>query len=484
MRFPARFMRAAASIALLLPVCGFLPDAAQAPSADIIVTAAPVYEPLAALRGGDRFPKGAQLLLVHAGKAEPLVTGFAASADANISFDGKTVLFAGKQAASDPWQIWELTLAGRSLRKLIAGASDAIRPFYLPAGRLVYAQRTPQGFQLEAAGNAASSAWDPVDSNAGSALLALSYLPASVIPADVLLDGRILFEAGFPLGTGATPELFLVYSDGSGVESYRCDHERARWGGRQLASGDVVFTHGDSLARFTSPLATETPVAAPHAEYAGAIAETASGAWLVSARAVAGAHYVLKQWKPGSAALQTVFAQSGEDLVEPALVAPRTRPHHHPSGLHDWDYANMLALDARQSREGDLKSAPASVRLETLDAQGHMVVTGTAPVERDGSFFVKTPADKPIRFALLNAKGAVVRQEHGWFWIRSGEQRICVGCHVGPERASENRVPAVLLRSTTPADLTGANVPGAAQQKSPGSPRTGLRPGGGSSGDN
>src|ERR1035437_10885688 len=81
MRFPARFMRAAASMAWLLPVCGFLPDAAQAPSADIIVTAAPVYEPLAALRGGDRFPKGAQLLLVHAGKAEPLVTGFAASAD-------------------------------------------------------------------------------------------------------------------------------------------------------------------------------------------------------------------------------------------------------------------------------------------------------------------------------------------------------------------------------------------------------------------
>ncbi len=235
-----------------------------------------------------------------------------------------------------------------------------------------------------------------------------------------------------------------------------------------MASGDVVFTHGASLARFTSPLATETPVAAPHAEYAGAITETASGAWLVSARAAAGMHYAIKLWKPGSPALQTVFAVSDANLVEPVLVAPRITPKRHPSGLHDWSYANMLALDARQSREGDLKSAPASVRLEMLDAQGHTVVMGTAPVERDGSFFVETPADKPIRFALLNAKGAVVRQERGWFWIRGGEQRICVGCHAGPERASENRVPDVLLRSTTPADLTGANVPGAAQQKSPG----------------
>ena len=138
-----------------------------------------------------------------------------------------------------------------------------------------------------------------------------------------------------------------------------------------------------------------------------------------------------------------------------------------PLGCIHWNYANLLALDARQSREGDLKVTPASVRLETLDAQGHAVVTGTAPVEPDGSFFVKTPADKPIRFALLDEKGAVVRQEHGWFWIRRGEQRICVGCHTGPERASENRVPAVLLRTTTPADLTGAKVQRAAQQ-SPG----------------
>jgi hypothetical protein len=108
------------------------------------------------------------------------------------------------------------------------------------------------------------------------------------------------------------------------------------------------------------------------------------------------------------------------------------------------------------------------VRLETLDAQGHTVVTGTAAVEADGSFFVKTPADKPIRFALLDEKGGVLRQEHGWFWIRRGEQRYCVGCHAGPERAPENRMPAVLLRTTTPVDLSGVNLPGETQYGTPG----------------
>ncbi len=484
MRFPARFLAAAASIGLLLPVCGFLPDAAQAPSTDIIVTAAPVYEPLAALRGGERFPKGAQLLLVHNGKAEPLVTGFAATADANVSFDGKTVLFAGKKEAGDPWQIWELTLADHSLRKLIATTTDAVRPFYLPGGRMLWAQRAPWGFQLKSAEDGHLRGYTFLNPTAGPGVLPLTYVQASAFPDDVLADGRILFEAGFPLGIGATPELYLVYADGSGVESYRCDHGRGRWGGRQLASGDVVFTHGASLARFTSPLAHEQPVIAPHVEYAGAIAELASGAWLVSARAGSGTHYALRMWKPGSPALHTVLTLAGENLVEPVLVAPRISPKRHPSGLHPWDYANLLALDVRLSREGDLKKTPASVRLETMTANGRTIIMGTAPVEIDGSFFVKVPADKPIRFALLDKKGAVVRQEHGWFWIRSGEQRICVGCHTGPERASENRVPAVLLRSTTPADLTGAKFTSAAQQGKPGSPRTGLRPGGGKPGGN
>jgi hypothetical protein len=469
MRFPARLLAVVASIVLLLPVCGFLTEEVQAPSTDIIVTAAPVYEPLAALRGGERFPMGAKLLLVHNGKAEPLVTGFAATADANVSFDGQTVLFAGKQSAADLWQIWELTLADRSVRKVITTANDAVRPFYLPDGRMVWAQRAQWGFQLESAEDGHPPAQKFLNPTTGPGVLRLSYMQASAFPADVLADGRILFEAGFPLGSGSTPELYLVYADGSGVESYRCDHGKARWGGKQMANGDVVFSHGASLARFTSPLAHEQPVIAPYAEYAGAIAETASGEWLVSARAGAGAgaHYALKLWKPGSPALQTVLTLAGENLVEPVLVAPRARPRRHPSGLHPWNYANMMALDARLSRDGDLKKTPASVRLEMLDAQGHVVVTGTAPVEVDGSFYVKTPADKPIRFALLDGKGAVMRQEHGWFWIRSGEQRICVGCHTGPERASENRVPAV-LHSTTPTDLTGAKDASATKQKSPG----------------
>ncbi len=394
-------------------------------------------------------------MCVDTGVAVPLVSDFAATADANVSWDATTVLFSARRSPTDHWQIWELNLTTHTTRQLIAASEDLIRPMYLPAGQLVYASRQSHGYRIEVAGKANTLRLAPIDDAAAQTVQPLSFIPASAIPIDVLRDGRILFESYFPLGAGSTPELFLVYSDGSGVESYRCDHGRARWGGRQLANGDVVFTHGASLARFTSPLAHEVAIPAPHADFAGGIHETPDGDWLVSARLTVASHFALKLWKPGAPAMTAVLTDSGKDLVDPVLIAPRPRPNQHPTGLHPWNYANILALDARQSRMGDLEDAPARVRLETLNADGRTVVTGTAPVEADGSFFVQTPADQPIRFALLDAKGSVVRREQGWFWIRKGEQRYCVGCHTGPERASENRVPAVLLRTTTPADLTG-----------------------------
>ncbi len=462
MRLTFAALVVAAPVALILcPVCGLTYDAEREVSPDFIVTSAPAYVPLAELRGQERFPEGAQLLVVHAGKAEPLVTGFAASADANVSFDGQTVLFAGKRSAGDPWQIWELALKDHSVRQVMATATDAERPLYLPGGRMVWAQRTAAGFQLQSGedGHPTPKFLNPT---AGPGMLPLTYTRASTFPTDVLRDGRILFEAGFPLGNGSTPELFLVYADGSGEESVRCDHGRARWGGTQLASGDVVFTHGASLARFTSAMAHEVPVQAPRGTYAGAIAETDSGAWLMSARAATDARYAIRMWMPGASEMRTLLAMGGEDLVEPVLITPRARPNRHPSGLHPWDYANLLALDARVSRDGVLRGKPVSVRLEAQDAAGRAIAMGTAPVEQDGSFFVEVPVDRPIRLELLDFKGTVLKQEHGWFWARGGEQRICVGCHAGPERASENRVPDVLMRTTEPVDLTGAKVVAAA----------------------
>ena len=445
----------------LVLLCGFGVQPAKRQAVEqvgvaVIVTAAPVYEPGAK---EERFPKGAHLLMLKAGKAEPLLPEFYATADANVSFDGKTVLFAGRRESIDPWQIWELKFSDNTLKQVVTGDEDLIRPMYLPGWRLLYARKTEHGYEMEAA------------FQDGTARLALTHVgtatePVNAIPADVMMDGRVLFESGFPLGTSGARELYLVYSDGSGVESYRCDHpggNAGRWGGKQLASGDVIFTHGTRLGKFTSPLAEEAAVSAAAAEYAGGLAELESGSWLVSARRTADKSYGLNLMRAGVSGLQKVYSEDGQNLVEPVLVAPRTTPKRHPTALHDWTTANMLALDVRISRDGGLKEVPTQVRLEQQEADGRVAALGTAPVEADGSFYVKTPGDRAVRFTLLDKNGTAIRAEHGWFWIRKGEQRICVGCHAGPERAPENAVPQVLLRTIIPADLSGTAASGTAK---------------------
>jgi hypothetical protein len=418
---------------------------ADAQPTPFLYAAARHYEVLAWMHGGERFPSGATVFLQESKGQRPLVPDFAASADPSVSFDGQHVLFAGKLKAEDPWQIWEIALDGGAPRRITAGTEDCIRPFYVPDNRIVYARKSAGRFVIEA-----------VDM-AGGKPLPLTYGPANFLPTDILRDGRILFEAGYPLGMGTTPEIYTVYSDGSGVESYRCDHGKTRHQARQTNSGDIVFSSGAGLARFTSARAQQMPISAPAGEYAGDVVETASGDWLLSWRQNAKEHFQLMLWSPGAVRLRAAIAQPDADIVQPVLLAARAVPNRHPTGLHDWPNANLLCLNAYTSKYPFPAGSIHSARLYTRDDAGRAKLLGAAPVERDGSFFVHVPSDQPLQIELLDSAGKTLKREAGFFWMRRGEQRACVGCHAGPETAPENAVPMILLKSTIPAGMTGGD---------------------------
>jgi hypothetical protein len=416
-----------------------------------LYTVARHYDPLAWMHGGERFPSGATIFVndatLHDSPGRRFVPDFAQSADPAVSFDGQHVLFAGKVKAQDSWQIWEIASAGGEARRITSGAEDCIRPFYLPDNRIVYARKVAGRFVIEA-----------VEVGGGKPL-ALTYGPANFLPTDILRDGRILFEAGYPLGSDATPEIYTVYSDGSGVESYRCDHGKARHQGKQINSGDIVFASRAGLARFTSARAQEQSISSPSGEYAGDVAETASGDWLLSGRQNARAHFQVMLWSPGAVGWRTAVAEPDADVVQPVLLAERATPNRHPSGLHDWPGANLLCLNAYTSKYQFPVGSIHGARLYTRDDAGQPKLLGTAPVERDGSFFMHVPSDQALQIELLDHNGKTLKREAGFFWMRRGEQRACVGCHAGPETAPENAVPMILLKSTTPADMTGGDAP-------------------------
>lgn len=441
-------LRSFLAFTLLLIVSGPATPATEIPPkvAPFLYTVAKVFEPMAWLHGADRFPSGAEIFVSNESGRRPLVPDFAASADPSVSFDGQKVLLAGKARASDPWQIWELDLAGGRPRPITSFPEDCIRPFYLPDDRVVYVRKIAGRFVIET---------KQLTSNK---TLALSYIPSNSLPTDVLRDGRILFESAYPLGSEGNPEIYTVYSDGSGVESYRCDHGTARYAARQQSSGDTVFATSHGLARFTSARAQQLSISGPGGEYAGDVSETAGGEWLLAWRPDARASFRLMRWTPGADDLKPLLAQQDANVVEPVSLAPRPIPNRHPSGLHDWPNANLLCLNAYTSKFKPPAGSIHSVRLYTRDDSGRPRLLGTAPVERDGSFFVQVPSEQPLQFELLDASGKSVKREAGYFWMRSGEQRICVGCHAGPETAPENAVPQILLKSTTPADLTGTSA--------------------------
>ncbi len=408
-----------------------------------LYTVANTYEPLAWMHGADRFPSGAMIFVRDQKGEHALVQNFAASADSAVSFDGLRILFAGKSRAQDPWQIWEMDVATGKPRRVSAGTEDCVRPFYLPDDNAVYACKSAGMFTVQ------------LSPLSGGTPLALTYGPANFLPTDVLRDGRILFEAGYPLGTETIPELYTVYSDGSGVESYRCDHGNPRHSGRQSASGDIIFASSHHLSRFTSARAQQLAIPSPVGDYAGDVVEAASGEWFFSWRPGPKSHFRVARWSMGAKDLEPVLEDANASILQPTIIAPHPVPNRHPSGLHDWNNANLLCLNAYTSKYPFAPGSIRSVRMYTRDNSGTAKLLGTAPVEKDGSFFVQVPTEQPLQIELLDSAGKTLKREAGFFYMRRGEQRGCVGCHAGPETAPENAVPQILLKSTTPADMTG-----------------------------
>jgi len=427
----------AGTVGLALAVFGAAADRPGTP--DYAYVAAPQYVSAAWRSGHERFPAGAAVMIATAQGERKLAADFFATTDPAVSYDGSKILFAGKRTAAGTWQIWEAAIAGGAPRQITTADTDCIRPLYLPDGRVVYTRVLARGTEIEV-----------VPLSGGAAAEALTFVPGWYLTDDVLQDGRILFETN--------GDLYTVYPDGTGVETIRCDHGPQRADARQAASGDVIFNVGKRLARFTPALAEQTAVAQPNLEAAGAGAEIATDRWLIPLRGSAARPFHIYDWNRTSGQRVELNAGAQGNAVEPVIVARRVPPRDFPSArVPTRTTGNLLCLNARESKTpiaGDI----ATVRVFTQDAAGASVLLGQTVVEADGSFYVQVPADRPLRMELLGRAGTVTRAEKNWFWMRPSEQRICVGCHAGPERTPENRVPEILNRTTVPVNMTA--IPG------------------------
>ena len=88
-------------------------------------------------------------------------------------------------------------------------------------------------------------------------------------------------------------------------------------------------------------------------------------------------------------------------------------------------------------------------------------ILGYAPIEPDGSFKLKVPADTPLALAVVDAKGRGIQTHLNWIQVRPGERRTCDGCH-SPRRGAALNSGAVVnaMPLSLKAALSGAQQSG------------------------
>ncbi|HTU52082.1 MAG TPA: hypothetical protein VMF56_15930 [Acidobacteriaceae bacterium] len=414
-----------------------------------------------------RFPKGSRLVRTRPADATAtaltLTPGFFAAADPQVSFDGKRILFSAERAKGDSWQVWEVATDGSRLHQITHDAGDSLQPKYLPQNQLVYTFVSGPGTQR----------WSAVyvSQMDGTNAHPITFGPGNFQVETVLHSGRILVSAESPLGASQgkrSRTLFTLRPDGSGLALLRVDNARENRGGAiELADGTIVFLEaaGESA---NGQLAWIQQGALRTSSLTRSPSDYASVAQLDDARLIVAKQNSLRSKNrifdlyafdlASNSVGDLLYRDAKVSSVQAVPLVPHALPLIYWSILHPTaQTGRILCLDSYISQDvasGRLAGHIAKVRVLTLEQPGNRErIVGDAPVESDGSFYATVPADAPIRFELLGAKGEILHAQRSWIWVRNGEDRGCQGCHDSPALAPANHFPMALRRFDTPTPL-------------------------------
>lgn len=430
----------------------------------IIFVEAPTVSPAGL---AERFPQGSRLVRFAPGgpssSASNLTPGFFAAADPRVSFDASHLLFAGQKTPGSRWQIWEMNADGSGQRQLTQCPADCVQPAYLPRNQIVFTMLTGKGSRQ-------TSAVYVLQEN-GSGAHAITFGPGDYQVETVLASGRILVSARTTLvrGTqgGESRMFYTLRPDGSGLSPFRWNSapNTVRSAAVELSDGTVLFVKKtDSGGRVTGgqlawvrPGALHNSVITPGAPvYASA--HPLDGNLLIVSKEDGGPAGKFGLYLFNLATMnveKTIYRNAKFSSIDAVPLEPRPAPLYYWTILHpDRDYGRIVCLNSYLSADaphGRLAGHIAQVRVIALQADHHTErILGQAPVESDGSFYIKVPADHPIRFELLSAQGAVIHAQKSWIWARTGEDVPCLGCHESKVLAPTDHWPLALKRSGAP----------------------------------
>lgn len=462
-------------------------------------------------------PSGGRLVLLapdgDAPRLEALTRRFEAACDPSLSTDGCRLVFAGKQRADDPWQIWEMKARGGRARRVAAFHGDCAGPIfvpengegssptYVPDGRLLFAGRSMpaasgpgSAVPTQSVAPAAPGAWQLYSCRRdGSDLTQLTHGTSPTYDPAMLRDGRVVFATWHwrHLGGPAPPlgAIWHLQQDGTGVDGL-CPGPEGYLKSSPVEVEDRLFFVATDSATAAGGRLASVALNRPFTTYAEAAPDAdgefqsayplAQGRLVVSYRPPdPGATFGLYELDYVKGELgRVIYDDPDYDDIDPVVVGSRTPPHGHVTvmvpgkttgelyclNVYESQLPNVreLAPDGiKQVRVYEAAGTPpeappiALVSLEPAqlgppEGAEATRLLGEAPVEADGSFYVEVPADRPLRWELLDAAGDVVARAPVSVWVRPFEHRGCVGCHAPRHRAADNFIPQAVARKPTP----------------------------------
>jgi len=457
------------------------------------------------------YGEGARLVIVYPDFSRRILSeGFHSACDPDVSFDGTKILFAGKRKAADSWSIYEIDRDGTGLRRITGGIGDCRSPGYQP---MLYTIISPKPwYQLTFVGTQARTynEYGPVLQTDlfsckldGSALRRLTFNLSSDFDPFVMLDGRLIFSAWqratLERGFRGRVALFGVNIDGADYAVYCADEgRRIKHMPCATTKGLVVFVETEecpwdgagSLGSVSvrRPLHSYRPLTEPRDGLFMTPSPLPDGSILVSRRPAdgSGSHGVYR-FDPESGEFIIVFDDPRYHDIQGKLIHPRREPDGRSSVVTEKDpYGKFYCLNVYITDLPDrswlppgtvkrlrvlegipIKEAEKEIYLPPAAVSGcggpgstrnglpplvQRRILGDIPVEKDGSFHIKVPADTPVLLQTLDSEGLALRT-CGWIWAKNHEPRGCIGCHEDNELTPENRLVSAVTKPEIPLTL-------------------------------
>jgi hypothetical protein len=425
------------------------------------------------------------------GKVTPITDFEGASvSDPVVSFDGKKILFSMRPPGAANRNIYEIDADGTGLRQITSGGGHDFDPVYLPDGDILFTSSSEMdeynhspaehmyrchadGTALERISFNQSDDFDPVllpngrimytrwehfgtfnrfplfASNPDGTGIFHHYGPHSrnFFHAQPMPDGRIIAIESTMVNEDAGPIAVLLTEQGPAdpvvgsmqrhwnVLNANVNNDGAPW---PYGAFKYPFPIGENryVASYTLPAATEEDV--DYGLYTFTLDETGAGT----------------DEDPTQIAMHDLtflYNDPNTNEYDAQLLAPHEKPPVVAREVDpnvDWgiftaqDVFNRGTQDGQERpREGidaitkiAVYAARPTMRGEANDFSANefekRALIGFAPVQPDGSFSIRVPADTPLGFATLDDQGRGFVVKRTWLAVRPGEHfSQCTGCH-------------------------------------------------------